>query len=204
MRVALITEGVSEFKSLPMLYPQLQARSGNILFSPLKVNVPPTAAPRIIARECRSRLLIAQAKGANIAVIVLDREDREECAGLIATEVGQAASASCHALPVKVVLKDRTFENWLIADLEALRKRPARFQVSKGAVRRVEPGKADRCDGYSILTSCIKGDRYEKVRDSQAICSNMDVTAVARHSRSFRHFLHMLGDPMYATQCRRV
>lgn len=202
MKVAFITEGVSEFKSLPSLYAQLRLLSGNVFLSPLKVNVSPDAPPRVIARECRSRLLIAQAKGADLAVILLDREAQEACSGLIADQIESAATRLCSTVKLRVVLKDRMFENWLIADLNALRAQPQRFEVSNATVRRVQPNKADRCDAQRILAHCTKGDRYDKVRDSQAICANIDIEVAARHSRSVRHLLHVLGAPVYSSQCR--
>ena len=202
MKVALITEGFSEFRSLSTLYGQLESRSGNVFLAPLKINVSPDAAPRIIARECRSRLFIAQAKGADLAVILLDRERQERCAGLVAAGIERETQPLCTPLTVRVVLKDRQFENWLIADLGALRRQPRRFSVSAGTVRRVQPNKADACDGCAILEACAINDRYDKVRDSQAICAHMNIGAAARHSRSLRHFLHVVGDTAFDVQCR--
>jgi hypothetical protein len=202
MKIAFITEGASEFKSLPCLYKQFEERSGNVFLGPLKVNVSPDAMPRIIARECKSRLLIAKAKGANLTVILLDREKQASCSGQIATSIEASTTPLCLGMEVRVVLKDQKFENWLVADLDALRAHPQRFNVTNVSAKKVVPNRADACDGAEFISRCAKGDCYDKVRDSQTICASMDVGRAAQHSRSFRHLLHLVGDLEYTTQCR--
>ena len=203
MKIAVITEGVSEYKSLPRLYPQIASQSPNIVIQTMKVNVSPDAPPAIIARECKSRLLIAADCGAARAVIVLDRERQVDCSGAIAANIASALTqVGRPQLNVQVVLKDRAFENWLIADLDALIKQPKRFKVTQSTRKRIEPNKADKCDALAILNAATMGDHYDKVPDSQRICQNVAVDKAAANSRSFRHFLHVMEYGAYKQQCR--
>lgn len=203
MKIALITDGESEFRNLPMLMPQIQARSGNAIIGPMKVNTNGAAPAEKVARECESRIKIAKALGANLAVIILDREGILQCTGERAVELERAVARRCGAVAPRVVLKDRMFENWLIADLSALKAQPGRFRVTPTTQRMVEPNKADQCDALQMLKSMTVGDSYDKVRDSARICERMKLDRAALHSRSLRHLLHVVGDRMYAQQCRR-
>lgn len=204
MRVSIITEGASEFASLPLLAPQLRLRSGAVISRPLKVNVPPDASPVVVARECKSRVLIARrSQKADLILVVLDREQQTEPPGTIASSIQSAIGRACSgASDVAVVLKDRAFENWLISDLQALRAQPRRFTVGPALVRAVEPDKADAAPALALMKSAVLGD-YDKVKDSARIMERLDVATAAQNSRSFRHFLHLIGDADYVSQCKR-
>ncbi len=185
---------------MPRLYPQLSARSGHD-FMTLKINVSPDASAAVIARACRSRLVIALAKGASLAVVVLDREQQQICPGLIASGIETEVGKVCAPMPARVVIKDRTFENWLVADFGALAQCPKRFSLTNAMVARVEPDKADRCDGKALIASAVKKGQYDKVKDAERICRRMDVGKAAANSRSFRHLLHVIGDIAYNAGC---
>lgn len=202
MKIGVLTEGVSEVRGLAMLYTQIHSRCPNRLLQPLKINVDPLAAPGILARECKSRLLIARQQGASRSLVILDRENREDCPGEIAQSIEAAINKICPIMPVQVVLKDRAFENWLIADPDALAVQKGRFRVTAAQRSRISPGKADRCDGYSLLSSMAVKQQYRKVADSQLICGKMDIYKAARNSRSLRHLLHAVGAFEYELQCR--
>lgn len=203
MRVSIITEGVSEYSSLPLIRDQLRSRTGSVISTPLKVNVAPDAPPIVVARECKSRVLIARAsQRANLILVLLDREQQEQSCGAIATSIREALGRTCGgASDIAVVVKDRLFENWLIADLDALRSQPRRFSVTPAMQRAVEPNRADRAPAMALMKRAVNGD-YDKVKDSARILERMNVGSAAQHSRSFRHFLHVLGDSQYSTQCR--
>jgi hypothetical protein len=204
VRIAIITEGVSEYRNLPQLYEQICAGSPHQVVQTLKINVSPDAPPPVVARESKSRLLVAARSGAQCAIVILDRENQTDCPGLIATQIEAALNRACGgAILVRVVLKDRAFENWLIADLDALEAQPKRFKVAAAARRKVESNKADVLNGTALIKSVVVGGHYDKVADSQRICARMDVLKAASHSRSFRHLLHVFQHPQYAHQCRR-
>lgn len=205
MKIAIITEGTGEFKALPRLYPQLQeAMPGTRFMRPLKVNVPPDAPQATVATACLPQVRIACRLGAGVIVVLLDRERQTDCCGLIAEAIARniCLRAELGRAVVHVALKDRQFENWLVADPDALRMQPARFQVTAGFARKVGNGSADRCDAYPLLKSAVVRGGYDKIDDADRICSRQDVRKVAATSRSFRHFLHVVGYPDYRDGCR--
>lgn len=203
MRISLITEGASEYASLPKITEQLRSRTGNVFSKPLKVSVPPDAQPAVIARECKSRVLIARTtQAADVIFVLLDREQQASTAGAVAAAIQLALARACGGGDdIHVIVKDRMYENWLLADLDSLRAQPGRFAVTPALVRAIEPNRADRADGLALIKQAVKGN-YDKVPDSIKIMERLDVRSAAQHSRSFRHFLHLAGDPAYASQCR--
>lgn len=198
-RVAFLVEGQAEFTGLPLLLPKISERTGSVLRQPIRVNVHSKAAPFQIARACQAKIDFAASQRADLVIVLLDREDAEACCGDRAKTVESALGN--HDVPVRVVLKDRMFENWLVADLDALRSQPARFRVSAAMRNRVESNKADSCDAAQLLRSAAIRLPYDKVRDAKAICERIDPVRAARHSRSFRHLLHVLSDPQYVDGC---
>ena len=203
-KVAIITEGVSEYRSLPKLYRQLAERTGNSLLHPTRVSVSPDASPEIIARNCSTHIKLAMAQRAELVVVLLDREVQAAPAGDLAAAI-ELALRRCTPvnIDIYVVLKDRMYENWLISDLEALRSQPGRFKVTAALVRAVEPNKADTCNAMALIKRATIGDSYDKVPDSVRICQRLDVGRASKHSRSIRHFLHVLGDPVFEGECKR-
>lgn len=139
-----------------------------------------------------------------MALVLLDREGQVDCPGAIAAKVEAAIDRLCSVLPVRVVLKNHAFENWLVADLNGVSSFPARFRVTPAIRRRVEPDKADDCNGYALLNRMVVGGEYRKVADSDLILRTMNVLRAGAHSRSFRHFLHAVEVSSYREQCRVV
>jgi hypothetical protein len=168
------------------------------------VSVHPRARPAQIAKACNDKIVLSLQGTADLVVVLLDREDASGCCGDLAKTVEAALRPpKGRGLSARVVLKDRMFENWLVADLEALRSQPARFKVSEAMRNKIEIGKADGCDAAELLRAAALRKPFDKVKDAEAICERIDPVRAARHSRSFRHLLHVLGDPLYATGCRQ-
>lgn len=203
MKVALVTEGMGEYRFLPLLFPQIEAKSPHRLIRPLHVAVPPDAPVVTIVQRCKPLLLLAAANGADLVLVLLDREQRQECPGQIASTLEAALLRASRNIRVKVALKDRTFENWLVADLSALSKQPAKYKVSNGIRKRIEPDKADRCHALATLKDAAINRRYDKIEDGKKLCSHLDVSKAAKHSRSLRHALHLLEYQNYRDQCRQ-
>jgi hypothetical protein len=200
MRIGLIVEGRAEYSSLPHLRLRLTAETSATLIGPLVAVVNPTATPPVVAKGCRAPLLVLRAKRADQAVVLLDREDIDDCPGDRATELADELNRP-GIIPVVVVLKDRMFENWLVADTRAFRRQPARFKVTTGLKRRVEPNKADQVDAIAWLQQATAG-RYEKVADAERILKLAEPRAIAANSRSFRRLLRVLGHPDYGMQSK--
>ncbi|MFL0276556.1 DUF4276 family protein [Mycobacterium sp. SMC-19] len=201
MRIALITEGASEFKALPQLFPQLQQKMPrrSRIVRILRANITPDAPHPQVISSCRPALKIAS-NIADMAIVLLDREQQQNCPGDIAAKLEERfKKAAC--IDIRVVLKDRKFENWLISDLVGLKSHPARFNYDNALSRRVHPDKADRIDAERELKR-ISGGKYDKIPDGNRLCKTASVDRIAHNSRSFRHFLHLLNYEPYRTDCR--
>ncbi|MBH0780005.1 DUF4276 family protein [Nocardia bovistercoris] len=202
MKIAILTEGKSEFKSLPRLYPQIKEKlpKKTQIMKPLLVNAAPDGPPGQLVAACRGPLRIVGIDGAARAILLLDRERQSAHPG----EIAQTIEKELHKnsdIPIDVAIKDRMFENWLIGDLDALRAQPARFKVTPALARKVEPNKADSVDALAELKRAAIGIQYDKIADGDRISGRTQVEQVAKHSRSFRHFLHLLGYETYRNQC---
>jgi hypothetical protein len=125
VRVGLIVDGDAEFASLPHVLSRIDSKH-EILPSVLKASVHPLGGPGKIARGVMPAIRIFVAnRGVRQIVIILDREQQTACCGAIAEDITQAVSKLCEneglRVEVSVVLKDRTYENWLLSDPDALR-----------------------------------------------------------------------------------
>jgi uncharacterized protein DUF4276 len=201
MRIGVVVDGISEFASLGQLYPGLQLLSGAQLLQPVKADIQPYAPVGVIVRQCAPKVALFLARGADRVVVLIDREDRDSCAGTLATAIEQGIASRGHA-NVYVVLKSRAFENWVIADLAALRALPKRFVVSRATERAVQPNKADHVDAIGLLKRSAQGDAYDKVKDSKSVLGKAEPDRIGQHSRSFRRFMHVVGCPKYELQSR--
>lgn len=197
MKVGIVVEGRSEFKALPELRQQLigetMASAVQVLFAPYD----PKAEPGQVARECESRIKQFAGRGFDRAIVLVDREDRHESCSEIAKKIESAITARALGIPTKVVIKNRTFENWLISDTAVLTKMKARFKIGKTMLHQIEPDKADRADALALLKKAARGSAYGKVDDSRRILKRADIHRMGQNSRSFRCLLGRLGHPHY-------
>jgi hypothetical protein len=141
-------------------------------------------------------------QGVGKVVVLIDREDRSDCPGALAAAI-QARIARETDVEVAVVIKDAAFENWLVADVDAVRSLKQRFDLSNNTQNAVQPNKADKCPALELLKRSTQGSSYDKVEDSKRILARADATRIATHSRSFRRFLRCAGCPTYASQSRQ-
>lgn len=203
MKTMIVTEGVGEYSAFKVLFSSLPTTSGALAPKIVRVTCQPDGPIKGIAKACEPLLRQAHARKTDLFVLVIDREQQESTPLELASALkGELASLSPGSFHIEVVYKDRTFENWLIADLNALRKQPARYAVSNALIRHVEPDKADSARAIDLLKKAVKGKQYDKIDDGQKIADRLDLMAAARNSRSFRHLLHVLGHVEYLDQCR--
>jgi hypothetical protein len=94
------------------------------------------------------------------------------------------------------------FENWLIADLKALKSFPGRYDITPAAERRIVASGADSTDAMKFMKQVTKPS-YEKTSDSQKILTVADPMSMATNSRSFRRLLRVLGSATYEDQSQR-
>jgi hypothetical protein len=112
--IGLVVEGDSEFYALPKLSrlipgcPALKAANLGGLGSDLSVEA--------IAKRALPKAKQHFAAGRSQVVLCLDRESRKECAGSLATAISKRLATMCGRQEVSVVVADRAFEAWILAD----------------------------------------------------------------------------------------
>jgi hypothetical protein len=172
------------------------------LLPPLKADIQPLAPIPTMARQCEKAIRQLALRGADEVMLLVDRENRSECASLFARALGDELRRRACGAAVTVVVKNRTFENWLLADLDALTVQRRRFRVSRTTRSMIEPDKADNVDALLLIGRCVQGD-YDKVADAKRIMSHADALRIAQHSRSFRRFLRCARARPYLSQSAR-
>lgn len=203
MKIGIIVDGQGEFASLPKLLAELKAATGASILNPLFEGLQPLATPQRIAEQCRRCLAILEKRGCDTVVILIDREGRTECPGRWAAVLeNEISKFTSDGVAVRVVVKDRTFENWLAADFDALAGLRGRFTLTDADRNRVAPNKADHVDCYALLNRACRKGYYDKVADAGRILEVATVEGIAANSRSFRRLLRVLGHPSYVSQSR--
>jgi Domain of unknown function (DUF4276) len=202
MKIGLAVDGQAETASFPSARDQLAAFCPNtILFPPVLVPMNAEVPAAAIAAECAARVGILLAKGIDLLIVLLDREQNQDCCGATATKI-EAELAKIVQVPTAVVVKNRTFENWLLADLDALAASPGRFNVTSALRKRVQPNKADNVAALKEIKATIVKGSYNKVEDAKKILGKADPGKMRLHSRSFRRFLRLVGVAAYRQQSK--
>jgi hypothetical protein len=201
MRIGIIADGQAEYRSLPKLVERIESQ--NKVVKTLYADIQPLAPISQIVAAIKSKLPILKSKSVDMALILIDRENRNVCPGDWAQEIEQALEKTCGQAGITsfaVVVKDSCYENWLVSDIQVFDKMPKRFSISSSNIKRIEPNKADRADAQSILEKSAKGEDYDKVQDSVRIMNLADPIRIASNSRSFRRFLRLIGHASYKDQ----
>ncbi|MGV9605816.1 DUF4276 family protein [Streptomyces sp. NPDC003631] len=186
-----------------MLYPQLERRLGLQMLRPVRAAVDPLAPVPVLARGARTGIQMAFARGAHLVVFMLDREASQTAASERAAAIEVRLRGEIDDR-IRVVLKDRTFENWLIASPEGFRAQRARFPRVEKLENAVVPDKADRVsDPCGLINSTMTKGQYDKTGDAPKILSAANLDSLAANSRSFRRFLAVLGDPLFSSGSNR-
>jgi hypothetical protein len=196
VKIGVLVDGQAEFRGLPHLLQRI-VTPHQILSQPLYCDIQPFATPAQMALAASKRFPLLIRRGANLVLILVDKESRPECTGELALSIAQEArlrlSRMAAAIELAVVLKVASFENWLVSDPSALRHLPGLFSRPDRIEKQVVPGRADTVNAIVLLTTCSKLGQFEKTRDSVAICKVLDPAAAARNSRSFDKLLRALG-----------
>jgi hypothetical protein len=201
VKVGIVVDGQAESQALKRLLPKIKTPRRN-LTGPAYADIQPRASAAQIARSVAPKLKVLQGSGADAFVVLLDCEDAERCPPRFAREIEQAL-AELDWPGVDVVVKRLSFENWLIADVHALREMRARFRVTRRFEKKVSPNKADHvADAQAELGRLCLGDAYHKRRDPVEIARHQQPRRIAENSRSFRRFLRVVGCGKYANQSR--
>ena len=83
-----------------------------------------------------------------------------------------------------MVVKDKKFENWLMADLAALKAHKKPYKVSSATTKAIQPNKADSANAAILIRRSTIGPAYDKVEDAKTILESADPLRMAQHSRS--------------------
>lgn len=198
----LVVEGDAEFLALPRLHTK-QLMPG---CPPLKAinlgGVGSHVEPLGIAKMVKPKVVQHQVAGRSPVVICLDREQRDVGAAELAREVlaklrELLAAEHRPTSEIHVVIADRAFEAWLLADARGLHargtfKRAPRFQCFEGQM-----GK-ERKKGVVELGELL-GHAYAKTTDGPRVFEQLEFAQARKHgpsehgSRSLDLFLRALG-----------
>jgi Domain of unknown function (DUF4276) len=201
-KIGIVTEGESEVRALPKLYPALQDRTGVQLINPLRAAVDPLAPIAVLTAGLSTSVRLSFARGAHAVIVILDRENAEVTAAVRALELEENLQAKIDE-NIRVVIKDKCFENWLIASPEAFHAQKARYAHPDRIAAKVLPNRADAVgNACALINSAISKGQYDKTNDAPKILSHSKLESLAANSRSFRRFLAVLGDPAYKNGSR--
>lgn len=198
MRIGIVVDGDAESQALRELCHRIEETPHDLL-SPLYADMQPTARPHQIALAAQARLRMLDRQGAEYFVLLLDREDVPRCPPGFARAIEDRFDFD----NISAVIKNRCFENWLIADPGAFRSQTARYDVTQGFVNRVSPNSADSVrNPVREINRIAQGNTFHKRRDARELCRRLEIAAAAQNSRSFRRFLRVIGHRSYQDQSR--
>lgn len=202
MKIGYLTDGDAEIQTIiPLLR---RTASSHTFIRTLRTSLQITTRIDNVAASTRKGILQLKQLGAEAVIVILDRETSSDCAPLLAhnfCNVLQQAYGDQFNF-IDVVIKDRTFENWLVADINAINSQRSRFALNQRARRAIEAGNADHIDAQSALKEAALKHDYSKLVDAQRIVKAADPARMAVGSRSFRRLLRASGDPTYAIQSK--
>lgn len=202
MRIGIVVDGDAESQALKLLTQRISI-PGTQLLNPVYANMQPRSTPRQVARSAKPKIDVLTARSVDAIVLLIDREDRQECPVQLATSIEDAFRAM-DCSHVHVAVKDRKFENWLIADADVFRNLQARYRVTQAFRRAISPNKADSvADAEELLNRIVVSGEYHKRRDAAQITALLNATNMAQNSRSFRRFLRLVGHADYRDQSKR-
>ncbi len=196
--VGLIVEGQTEFAALPKLARLLD---GCPPLRPINLRGVGAERPPIgIARLAAPHIIAHQAAGRSRIIFCLDREDRKECPGQLAQAVSSALSTELRnrgrdPSGLAVVVADRSFEAWILADARGLHKGGHFKSAPKFSTFEGHPGKRNH-KGLDELAELL-GHPYAKTTDGPKLFEALSFPAARnfkRHgSRSLDKLLRTLG-----------
>lgn len=199
-RIGIIVEGNGEVPAFKRLIPKIHSDS-EVLCQPVRADLQPKSTPAQVATSAKAAVTYLLGRGVDLVVVLIDRETNPSAPGFAAVLKTAFANRYPH-VSFEIVVKDSCVENWLIADTDALRAQPKRFQLSTGVINQVVPNKADNIDAQKLLNRIAVKFEYDKGSDPARIATHQDPRKAAENSRSFRRFLRVLGDQLYAMQSK--
>jgi len=200
MKIGYLSDGDAEISTLPTLLNKTGSPNAIVGIVKTHLQIDTLDGNIIAASEKGMRQL--RALGADAVVVILDQEKVSECAPGLARRIEGILRSGYGGWfqVIDVVIKERTFENWLIGDIEAIEAQPARFQVKNRMKEAVQKGLADRVDALTEIKQAAVRYDYAKIADARRIAQRANPYKIAIASRSFRRLLRVHGEPRYLNQ----
>lgn len=202
MRIGIVVDGDAESQALKLLTQRISI-PGTQLLDPIYANMQPRSTPGQIARSAKPKIDVLTARGVDKIVVLIDKEDRQECPSQFANDI-EAAFGAIGCFNIQVAVKNRKFENWLVADVDVFDQLRSRYRVTKTFRKAISPNKADSVpDAESLLNKIVLSGEYHKRRDAAQITGLQEADKMAQNSRSFRRFLRLVGHSNYLLQSKK-
>jgi hypothetical protein len=201
MRIGIIGEGDTEYYSVPTLVAQLgHTVVGVHNLCGVGDDYPWEALfAKKIYPYVRSFAIKPLTSRPDRVVVVLDRESRSECCGGLAETarqlVAQELASENLRIPLSVILANRQFECWLLANVTALDGSP----LLRGPISPLLGAAVDEKDVLGIIKANLKrGCGWDKPRYGKALAQKLDLAdqAVLGRSRSLRKFVKEVGNQL--------
>ncbi|MHA1813412.1 MAG: DUF4276 family protein [Candidatus Thorarchaeota archaeon] len=187
--VGLVVEGQTEARAYPLLLKPLGLRLAGILhFGGQFQTRNATDLARFVTCRIVPRVQAMRRKGVASIVVVLDREERNDCPGQLASNIEAIIVHELHAQyqyagqpPISVVCADRRFENWLIADPDGI----ARHKLIQDSPSRAVGSQADGKDAIMIINRVLRhGRSYMKTTHGPQLAKHVRILEPGVRSRS--------------------
>lgn len=197
MRIAVIGEGLTEFYCVPTI----AGRLSNVTIKQFQFGGSNAGLDwsQLFRRKIVKFVKIAALSAPDKILIVLDRENRDECAGVLASQGTRIILEECGycigSATISVIVSNREFESLLFADYQAVDS----LKILDRPVSVAFPEHSDECDVVGWLRGAFKpGNNYDKVRDGKFLAQNMRLDSnVLIRSRSACKLVKELTDPIY-------
>ncbi len=187
--IGVIVEGMGELEPIASYLSRVNT-SRRIATRPLYADLQPKANPCVIATSAKAAIKQLTRRGVTKIIVLIDLEDRD-CPIKFAEELKLAFQRAYSELTIVPVVKHSAIENWMIADIDALKAMPKRF----GNIDSVESQLARyRCvdkfrNPIRLLNQIAIKTEYHKTQDPPRIAPKQNIETMLTKSRSFRKFL---------------
>lgn len=173
----ILVGGLLEYRAFKMRFPGsivLIMRGANALdpAKGLANRVKETIRPRV--------------SSARKIVVVLDREVSQSSSDSLQQIIERALGKAVSELPCSVVCPDRMIENWILADINAIK---CKKYISRSAKQKSYEG----CHGKNELKKIIAGATYRETQHGIELLLLVRDSVASKNSPSFKAFLSAAG-----------
>lgn len=171
-RVAAVVEGSMEYAAVPVLLRNLG------LAPSVPYNLHGQSVDESLDRYVRRAIIpavdICLQKHPDIVLVLLDREDRDQCPGSLASMIAKIINRQ----RVAVVIANRRIENWIIADSANVN----RSKLVNNPLPRLKPAEADGRNALEMIKRAMSPTGYKKATHGVALLAR--VNCIDKHVRA--------------------